>query len=318
MRLYLVLCLAASAALAQTPTTPCDGRSVLNAGTGQPGWMLMSGPGITVAKPPVVVPKPIAGWSPLAGASWVSINNTGGNQAGSYTYQYVFCVCSPQGASLTLSYFADNGATVQLNGKQLPGASVAGPKGFTGTASGVSNYSGPLLVTGTNTLTIVVNNVDAETGLEALLKVIGGSAGPCPPPCPGITSVTGQSGWTLASGPGVTTPRAPAVVSSPNVGWSASIPGAKWVSASSGGGSLAGDYVYTLPLCSCQGAKPSLTLSFFADNAATAYLNSTIIVPLTPGNKTLRGLRTALRPTQGLVGQREQTHLKSSCTTTGA
>ena len=191
-RLFLVLgFMTAAAALAQTPPGSCSPQSVLNVVTGQPGWMLVSSPGVTTPKPAVTVSKPTPGWSPLAGASWVSVDGSGGSQGGAYTYQFTFCLClsPPQGASLTLSYFADNSATVRLNSTPIPAAAIAGPKGFTGKAGGVANYTGAGFVIGTNTLTIVVVNEADTTGLEAVLKVVGAVAGACPPPpaCPTLS-----------------------------------------------------------------------------------------------------------------------------------
>ena len=45
--------------------------------TGQPGWILVSSPGVTTPKAPVVV-SAYTGWGTVPGASWVSVHNGGG------------------------------------------------------------------------------------------------------------------------------------------------------------------------------------------------------------------------------------------------
>ena len=93
-RLFLVLgFMTAATVVAQTPPGSCSPQSVLNTATGQPGWMLVSSPGVTASKAAVVVPKPTPGWSPLSGASWVSVDGSGGSKGGAYTYQFTFCLC---------------------------------------------------------------------------------------------------------------------------------------------------------------------------------------------------------------------------------
>lgn len=86
------------------------------------------------------------------------------------------------------------------------------------------------------------------------------------------TITTGSPGWTLVSGPGITTPIAPTVVSA-YPGWG-TVPGASWISVDPSRGSKPGDYVYEYSFCLCATAKaPALYLSFLADNRATVSLN---------------------------------------------
>ena len=261
---------------------------VLQSATGQAGWELVSGPGVTKAKPAVVVTSPSGvsngGWGSVPGASWVSEDAQAGtdlpNPAGNYTYEFSFCVCQLQGATLALSFLADNGATVYLNGQASANIiySTTGIKNFTG-APRTYSASGKGLVSGTNTLIIVVNNTSAATGLAALLKVIGAVAGPCPA-CAGFQSATGQAGWELVSGPGVAKAKPAVVVTSPsgvsNGGWG-SVPGASWVSEDAQAGTdlpnSAGDYTYQFSFCICQPQGASIALSYLADNGATVYLN---------------------------------------------
>jgi len=277
-RLFLVLSLiTAATAVAQTSSTSCGQSTnpVLNAATGQAGWTLFSGPGVSVPKP-AVVSNVTPGWGTLKGARWVSVDSNGGNLPGSYTYEFTFCVCRFPAAAWTLSYFADNGAEVWMNGTQIPAAAIAGPQGFTGTPGGITTPSSFGLVPGTNTLKIVVNNIDSVTGLDALLRVEGAVSGPCPPPCSGqLQTATGQPGWTLFSSPGVTVPK-PAVLSNVTPGWS-TLPNSKWVSVDSNGGYLPGPYTYEFTFCVCQLPGAAWTLSYFADNGAQVWMNGTLI-----------------------------------------
>ena len=84
---------------------------------------------------------------------------------------------APQGASLSLSLMADNGATVKLNGGAI--YNTTGNTNFHSPPQ-VVNYNGPLLKMGTNTLQVVVHNEASVTGLAALLTLLGGVAGACP------------------------------------------------------------------------------------------------------------------------------------------
>jgi hypothetical protein len=147
-------------------------RSAFQSATGQSGWELLSGPSVTSPRAPAVV-SPYNGWGSIPGASWVSVDANRGDflgpdhlgVAGDFTYQFVFCVCQPQGASLALSFLADNGATVKLNGIVI--YSTTGDYNFQAPPK-VVNYGG--LHTGTNTLTIVVHNSASVTGLAALFE----------------------------------------------------------------------------------------------------------------------------------------------------
>jgi hypothetical protein len=139
-----------------------------------------------------MVVTPSAGWGSVPGASWVSVDADRGGLlgpnhhgvAGDFTYQFVFCVCRPQGVSLTLSFLAKNSATVKLNGVGI--YNTTGDDNFQSPPR-VVNYAGAFLTMGTNTLLIVVHNSASVTGLAANLRVIGGAAGACPKPtCPNL------------------------------------------------------------------------------------------------------------------------------------
>jgi len=173
-RLFLVLALGlitAASVAAQTPQC-----SSLQTGTGQPGWMLVSGPGVTVPRVPVNV-TPYSGWAgPITGSSWVSVDPNRGSDAGYYTYEYAFCVCSLKPA-LSVSFYADNGAKVFINSTQI--YATTGNHNFSGAPKGPPTYTGSALVPGTNTLRIVVWNEGSVTGLDAFVKIAGASAGCC-------------------------------------------------------------------------------------------------------------------------------------------
>jgi hypothetical protein len=162
-----------------TPCTPC-GNLNLTATTGQPGWQLVSGPGISAPQAPVVMPA-YPGWGTVPGASWVSVNGSGGSGAGGfYVYEYQFCLCaSAKGQRLDLTFLADNGAVISLNGKQIH--ATTGNGNFKNPPKTVSYTGVPSdwVIPGTNTLRIVVENESNVTGLAASL-VIRADNGACP------------------------------------------------------------------------------------------------------------------------------------------
>jgi hypothetical protein len=144
----------------------------LNTATGQPGWLLVSGPGSGYPITPVVVPL-YPGWSPIAGASWISADANSGSQrgAGNYVYEYTFCLSAgAKGANLTLNFLADNGATVYLNNQQIFATSgnrnfIAPPRTVT-----YANSAG-WIIPGMNKVRIDVANESSVTGLAATLNV---------------------------------------------------------------------------------------------------------------------------------------------------
>jgi len=171
IRLFLVLCFLAFASVA----VQAQGCGSFETMTGKSGWMLVSGPGVGGPMAPVNV-SPYSGWhAPIGASSWVSVNSSRGSLAGDYTYEYTFCACKT-GNGLNLSFYADNGAVVFLNGTQI--FATTGSYNFTGAAKGGA-YSGPAFVLGTNTLRIVVHNDGSVTGLDAVLAVKGASDGCC-------------------------------------------------------------------------------------------------------------------------------------------
>jgi hypothetical protein len=263
----LTVCLFSVASVA-AQTEQC---SDLNTATGQPGWMLISGPGINAPKVPVNV-SPYPGWqSPsLPGSSWVSTDPNHGGSTGDYTYEYTFCVCKNGKHALNLSFYADNGAVVFLDNTQI--FTTAGSYNFNGAARTV-NYGwvgGP----GISKVRIVVHNDSGPTGLNAVLRISGASTGTC---CSDLSTATGQPGWTLSSGPGLNSPILPVNVG-PYSGWqSPTLPGSSWISVDANRGSLPGNYAYDFPFCVCDGGKHQLNLSFYADNGAQVFLNNTQI-----------------------------------------
>lgn len=162
-----------AAASVSAQTTPC---SKLTTATGQPGWLLESGPGINAPKSPIIV-SPYPGWqSPaLAGSSWVSPDSNYGSAAGDYVYEFAFCLCKQGKQALGLSFYADNGAKVFLNNTQI--FATSGSTNFYGVAKSV-NYSW-VGSPGPNKLRIVVRNNEGPTGLSAVLSINGATAGSC-------------------------------------------------------------------------------------------------------------------------------------------
>jgi hypothetical protein len=138
--------------------------------------MLVSGPGVNTPKAPVNV-SPYPGWKnpPLPGSNWVSPDANHGDAEGDYIYEFTFCLCREGKHILNLSFYADNEATVNLNGTQI--GHTTGSSNFYGASNSV-NYSwasGP----GINKLRIVVRNNELSTGLDAVLKIAGASVGGC-------------------------------------------------------------------------------------------------------------------------------------------
>lgn len=147
--------------------------------TGSPGWKLVSGPGIAAPMTPTVV-SPFSGWGTVPGASWISVDQKRGSKRGDYVYEYSFCLCATAKApSLSLSFLADNGATVSLNGKQIH--ATTGNRNFQAPPKTIT-YSGTAsdwVIPGTNTLRITVRNDSSVTGLSASLQ-LKAAAGACP------------------------------------------------------------------------------------------------------------------------------------------
>jgi hypothetical protein len=178
-RLFLAICLIVVACLTartQNATAPqAQGCGNFETATGMPGWMLVSGPGVSTPRAPTVV-SPYSGWAaPIGSSKWVSVDPSRGSAAGDYTYEYTFCACKPDN-SLRLGFYADNGAKVFLNSTQI--FATSGSYNFTGAPKG-GPYSGPAFVAGTNTLRIIVHNDGSVTGLDAVLSVMGAGAGCC-------------------------------------------------------------------------------------------------------------------------------------------
>jgi len=147
--------------------------------TGQAGWTLVGSPGVTTPMQPVTVPT-IPGWATLPGASWISVDAQGGGRSGDYVYEAEFCLCSEAiNPRMVLTFFADNGATVFLNGKQL--YATTGDRNFQIPVKSLT-YGGSRadwIIPGTNKVRVVVNNVSGPTGLAATLT-IEADGGACP------------------------------------------------------------------------------------------------------------------------------------------
>jgi hypothetical protein len=95
-----------------------------------------------------------------------------------------------------------------------------------------------------------------------------------PPP---LASGAFDPRWTIVSDPFVNTtkPRPAVVVSPPNVGWHAPLPGSQWISSDPGGAqAINGPFMYQFCFCLADGfSKPVLQLALRADDQANVYLN---------------------------------------------
>jgi hypothetical protein len=146
--------------------------------TGQAGWMLVSGPGVSTPRAPTVV-TPNPGWATIAGASWISVDANRGSQPGDYTYEFDFCLCAEaKSPKVTISFLADNGATISLNSSVL--FSTSGSTNFKVPVKVVTyaTVPGVWVIPGTNKIRVVVHNDSSVTGLIASLN-ISAQSGAC-------------------------------------------------------------------------------------------------------------------------------------------
>lgn len=172
-----------------------NAKCCLQANTGQPGWTLVSAPvGVLAPIPAVTINPPNPAWTPaLSGSAWVGPTVDSGVKdlpGGLYVYEYKFCLCQEKGQHpvLSLSFFADNGATVSLNGKLiLPtftpfNDSFLHPPGpFPVVYAGPLGPNDPAFLPcpQVNTLTINVDNQEGSartgtpTGLDAIVNISG-------------------------------------------------------------------------------------------------------------------------------------------------
>lgn len=113
---------------------------------------------------PVAPPNPA--WGALPGASWISSSADDGNnntkaQAGVYTYELSFNLCSCfHNAGLSLSLLADNSATVSLNEVEI----ALGATGFNGNPALIESPGSARFQVGRNVLRVVVKNDAGPTG----------------------------------------------------------------------------------------------------------------------------------------------------------
>ena len=102
-----------------------------------------------------------------------------------------------------------------------------------------------------------------------------------PQRCGDFATATGQSGWMLVSAPGISGPMAPVNVT-PYAGWqSPALPGTSWISVNAQRGGQPGDLTFEYTFCICRQKDIGLSISFYADNGAQVFLNSTSIFSTT-------------------------------------
>jgi hypothetical protein len=92
--------------------------------------------------------------------------------------------------------------------------------------------------------------------------------------CRAASLSTGVADWQVVEGAGVSTSRPASLVEKPDPGWD-KLPGASWISFSTGAAGTAGtrsSYELSFDLCPCS-RNPALSLSLLADDSAAVFLN---------------------------------------------
>lgn len=162
-------------------------RSITNAdiSSGVAKWMItqssdlthlpLSQPLLGIYVPVMPTPLPAGYANPSGSAVWLGASTaTGGDCGGlpcTYTYELDFCLCwTFRNAQITLNLWADNKATLSLNGNLL--ATTPTPKAFTpGNVTSVTITTG--FVIGINKLQVVVTNTDGPSPTGMLIEGSG-------------------------------------------------------------------------------------------------------------------------------------------------
>ncbi|HYN86601.1 MAG TPA: hypothetical protein VER32_15235 [Pyrinomonadaceae bacterium] len=159
-----------------------------NLSTGVAAWSIKSEPpsNSPVSRTASLVTAPHSAWGSIPGAQWIgpAPNSSQGGAPGKYVYETCFCLCSGfSNAQLTLKGFADNSASVFLNGHPQ---SLGQFGSFYGTAGTAQTNDQTLFKPGTNCVQVEVNNWSGPTGL-----IVSGSVTAAGGKCPsGITDAT--------------------------------------------------------------------------------------------------------------------------------
>lgn len=137
-----------------------DARARLPRGTADDDWTVAVGAG--AARPAVLVAQPPAAWPRFRPSEWLSANTSGASQAGAATMRFERCFClaaDATNAKLTMRLWADDQATVLLNG-----VTIAGPAGQFRRAQPLSvlhmgTVGSSLFQTGNNCVAVVVDDI---------------------------------------------------------------------------------------------------------------------------------------------------------------
>ena len=141
-------------------------------------------------------------------SKWIGpdYTNNGCNPGGYYTYTMTFNLpasLDPKAATISGRWAADNAALMYLNSGVVPvGATQNGDAGFKQWTPFTIPAGSPFM-SGPNTLTFLVTNVDQWTGLRVEFTNAFSGCATCAPPT--IISMTGAAFWAAAWGTGQAT-----------------------------------------------------------------------------------------------------------------
>jgi hypothetical protein len=263
-----------------------DNGVVLPANSNDPHWIVTIDPnGGTVPRPSTTV-TPHPSWVTFPNSSWVSANYFGVN--GDYEYKFCFCL-DPRARNpvLSLQVRADDFGQVYLNGNLLGNASGFSVVNVPAISTSNPSYFHP----GENCIVVKVQNVGgAPTGLNMIGSVTALDGKCCCDPAdlnkdirsgvydnngPFIAVGQDDDTWTVTcDATGGSVPR-PAQVITPHPLW-ATIPGTRWISATTG----ATNGLYCYQYCFCLDPRfrnAALTMDLLADDYAEVYLNGTLV-----------------------------------------
>ncbi|RMG54839.1 MAG: hypothetical protein D6723_04090, partial [Acidobacteria bacterium] len=189
--------------------------AVIPVGGQDDDWMVVADPAPNTPEPrPADVVTPHSGWPPpLPNSQWISFRPTRVPVIPPVTeYHYQYCFCLAEGfsnAELELDLWADDRATVFLNGTQIGGPGGA----FGGSPLHVETTDQTLFHSGINCLTVVVEDTQAVvTGLD-LVGTVTAENGFC------CNTICGTK-WNDLDGDGVRDPGEPGLQ-----GWTINLSG---------------------------------------------------------------------------------------------
>lgn len=138
------------------------------------------------ARPAEAVSSPDSDWPwAIPGTAWISRESSGDSAAGTSAVRYRRCFCigaGAQKATLNLSLWADDRASLLLNGRLIagPGGNYADPRPLSVHLTGAVGSGGPFTV-GANCLVAVVHESGDTTGLN-IFGSVQAAGGTCTSP----------------------------------------------------------------------------------------------------------------------------------------